>query len=124
MDNITLEIFRARLTAEKAMALAKLESLDQQSRETAESQSSEGTFGNDADLASDVVEEEGILAVRADTTELLSQIEKALERIDNGTFGMSEVSGKPIPIERLQALPWATSLVGEEDGAAGDTTRY
>jgi RNA polymerase-binding transcription factor DksA len=124
MDNITLEIFRARLTAEKAMALAKLESLDQQSRETAESQSNEGTFGNDADLASDVVEEEGILSVRADTTTLLEQVEKALERIDNGTYGVSEVSGKPIPIERLQALPWATRLVEEGQEEVSDTTRY
>jgi len=124
MDNATLEIFRARLTAEKALALAKLETLDQQSRETSASQSDEGTFGNDADLASDVVEEENILSVRADTTTLLKQVEKALERIDNGTYGLSEVSGKPIPIERLQALPWATNLVEEGQEEVSDTTRY
>lgn len=43
----------------------------------------------------------------------LAQIDKALERIDQGTYGISEVSGKPIPIERLEAIPYATTLAGE-----------
>lgn len=43
----------------------------------------------------------------------LAQFDKALARIDAGTYGYSEVSGKPIPLERLEALPWATTLVGE-----------
>jgi RNA polymerase-binding transcription factor DksA len=38
----------------------------------------------------------------------------ALNRIDDGTYGVSEVSGKPIPIERLEAVPYATTLVDEE----------
>ena len=44
----------------------------------------------------------------------LAQINKALERIDHGTYGISEVSGKPIPLARLEAVPSATKLVGEE----------
>jgi RNA polymerase-binding transcription factor DksA len=44
----------------------------------------------------------------------LAQIDKALARIADGTYGLSEVSGKPIPIERLEALPYATTLVDEE----------
>lgn len=44
----------------------------------------------------------------------LAQIDNALARIEDGTYGVSEVSGKPIPIERLEALPYATTLVGEE----------
>jgi len=43
----------------------------------------------------------------------LRQIEHALERLDNGVYGVSEVSGQPIPVERLEALPWTTVLVGE-----------
>lgn len=43
----------------------------------------------------------------------LRQIRHALERMDDGSYGVSEVSGRPIPIERLEAIPWATTLVDE-----------
>jgi RNA polymerase-binding transcription factor DksA len=44
----------------------------------------------------------------------LAQVKKALARIDAGTYGVSEVSGKPIPIARLEAVPSATTLSNEE----------
>jgi RNA polymerase-binding transcription factor DksA len=44
----------------------------------------------------------------------LERIDKALARIAEGTYGVSEVSGKPIPRARLEALPTATTLVDEE----------
>jgi RNA polymerase-binding transcription factor DksA len=43
----------------------------------------------------------------------LGRVEKALARIDAGMYGTSEVSGKPIPRERLEAEPTATTLVDE-----------
>jgi RNA polymerase-binding transcription factor DksA len=43
----------------------------------------------------------------------LARVERALARIDAGTYGISEVSGKPIPRERLEAEPTATTLVDE-----------
>jgi len=44
----------------------------------------------------------------------LDKIERALQRIEDGTYGISEVSGKPIPIERLEAVPSAATLVDEQ----------
>ncbi len=44
----------------------------------------------------------------------VERIRHALARIADGTYGLSEVSGEPIPIERLEALPTATTLVGEK----------
>jgi DnaK suppressor protein len=41
----------------------------------------------------------------------LARIEKALERMRNGTYGICDVTGKPIPLARLQALPYATTRV-------------
>ena len=46
---------------------------------------------------------------------LLTLLEEALERIENGTYGKSVVSGKPIPEKRLEVLPWADRLVEEEE---------
>jgi RNA polymerase-binding transcription factor DksA len=43
----------------------------------------------------------------------LVRVEKALARIAAGTYGISEVSGQPIPRKRLEAEPTATTLVTE-----------
>jgi len=41
----------------------------------------------------------------------LVQIEKALERMRNGTYGICELTGRSIPLARLQALPYTTVCV-------------
>lgn len=46
---------------------------------------------------------------------LLERIDHALERIERGTYGTSEVSGRPIGLDRLEAVPWATTIPGEPD---------
>jgi DnaK suppressor protein len=45
------------------------------------------------------------------------EIERALAKIDEGTYGLSDVSGGPIPRERLQAKPEAIRTVEEEEAA-------
>jgi RNA polymerase-binding transcription factor DksA len=45
----------------------------------------------------------------------LKEVDAALERIAEGTYGLSEISGKPIPDERLRALPYARVLVEEQE---------
>lgn len=45
--------------------------------------------------------------------EKLMDINDALQRIEDGTFGRSEKSGEPIPIERLEAMPTARLKVEE-----------
>lgn len=50
-------------------------------------------------------------AARIDT------IRRALEKIEDGTYGVSDRSGKPIPKERLDALPESLWTVDEDDQA-------
>ncbi|GGF32868.1 hypothetical protein GCM10010954_35050 [Halobacillus andaensis] len=45
--------------------------------------------------------------------EKLMEINDALQRIEDGTFGQSEKSGEPIPVERLEAMPTARLKVEE-----------
>jgi DnaK suppressor protein len=45
---------------------------------------------------------------------MLEQIDHALERLELGTYGVSEVTGDPIPLARLEVVPWATTNVGDE----------
>lgn len=45
----------------------------------------------------------------------LSNIERALQKIDDGTYGLSDGSGAPIPIERLEATPEALYTLQEQE---------
>lgn len=59
-------------------------------------------------------DDQGLLFMRRNQlTKNLKDVTRALERIQEGTYGLSEVSGKPIPLERLEIIPWATCLVDE-----------
>jgi DnaK suppressor protein len=62
------------------------------------------------------LELEGNLAAIADTR--LTDIERALQKIDAGTYGVSESSGAPIPIERLEAYPEARDTLEEQNSRA------
>jgi RNA polymerase-binding transcription factor DksA len=66
-----------------------------------------------------VVERERDLALSAQARETITEIDEAIERIKLGTYGYSTTSGRPIPRERLEAIPWATELVSEKVGGIG-----
>ena len=44
----------------------------------------------------------------------LQRVERALKKIDDGTYGVSDLSGEPIPRERLEAVPEAILTLSEE----------
>lgn len=46
---------------------------------------------------------------------VLRQVERALEKIDEGTYGLCDITGKDIPIKRLEAIPYATMTVDAQD---------
>jgi RNA polymerase-binding transcription factor DksA len=66
-----------------------------------------------------VVERERDLALSAQARQTVADIDAALDRLADGTYGYSTLSGKPIPRERLEAIPWATELVEEKVGGIG-----
>jgi RNA polymerase-binding transcription factor DksA len=57
------------------------------------------------------VERDFDLARAAAALHTIEEIDAALERIDNGTYGVCEYSGQPIPKERLEAIPYARERV-------------
>jgi DnaK suppressor protein len=60
-----------------------------------------------ADLGTDNFEQEFSLELMDSERRLLEEIEDALNRIENGTYGICEGTGKPISKARLEAQPWA-----------------
>ena len=67
------------------------------------------------------VERERDLALSAQALAAVEDIDKALAKIDAGTYGICERCGQPIPKERLRALPYAALCVACKSG--GLTTR-
>jgi RNA polymerase-binding transcription factor DksA len=72
---------------------------------------SPGTDNHLADTASETYERELDEGLEEDAREQLREVQAALERLDAGEYGRCEVDGKPIPEERLEAVPWTTLCV-------------
>jgi DnaK suppressor protein len=67
-----------------------------------------------ADYATELFDEELAQSHAERLRVELAAIELAEERLREGTYGLSVVSGKPIPDERLEAIPWADRTAEEQ----------
>ena len=60
-----------------------------------------------ADIGSDASGMELMLGLASNQQKLLQQVNDALARIEDGTYGLCQMCGKPIPQARLEAIPEA-----------------
>ncbi len=72
-----------------------------------------------ADQGTDLFERERDEGLADALREELAAIERAEARVEQGTYGISVVSGRPIPDERLEAIPWADRNADEQGRAEG-----
>jgi DnaK suppressor protein len=70
-----------------------------------------------ADAGTATFERERDLSLENNVRDLLRKIEKALTRMDEGTYGLCERCGKPIEKARLQALPYANLCIADAQAA-------
>ncbi|HLW34180.1 MAG TPA: TraR/DksA C4-type zinc finger protein [Chthoniobacterales bacterium] len=69
-------------------------------------------FGmHQADAGSDAYDRDFALSLLSQEQDALYEIDQALKRIELGTYGVCEMSGKPIPHARLEAIPFARFTV-------------
>jgi RNA polymerase-binding protein DksA len=84
-----------------------------------------------ADVGTDNFEQEFTLGLIESERQFLRDIQEALIRIDDGTYGICQGTGKPIPRVRLEAVPWAkytieysrlleSGKISRESGGADD----
>ena len=116
------------LTSQKALLLAEKQALTGQAvrlEDEANSLIEDGEMG-DVEFGDEggegdtmVVERERDLALSAQARQTIADIDAALGRLTDGSYGYSIQSGRPIPRERLEAIPWATVLVEEKVGGIG-----
>ena len=67
------------------------------------------------DAATRATDEMDLLGLADQEGALLVDIDRALRKLDDGTYGVSELTGRPIPVERLRAVPWARLTADEEE---------
>jgi DnaK suppressor protein len=70
-------------------------------------------------LASDLYQDELDAGLAADLREQLAAVERAEQRLADGTYGRSVASGDPIPDERLEIFPTAELTADEERARSG-----
>jgi DnaK suppressor protein len=99
---------RERLEAERDALLAEIAALD---REHANHEESAGIGNVVAEEMTEILARERDLALRSNARDLLEQVNAALRRLDEGTYGVCADCGGPIAVERLEALPYATLCI-------------
>ena len=96
------------LAYERDRIESSLRALTDAERSLGASQAEEGAaLGQPADVASDLAEEELDLGLEEAARVRLAEIEAALRRIADGSYGLCEGCGDGLEVGRLRALPWA-----------------
>ncbi|MEK6701233.1 MAG: TraR/DksA family transcriptional regulator [Planctomycetota bacterium] len=101
-----LERFRALLVRKKAELSGDISHLEEEALR-GESGSLSNLPQHMAEQGSETYEQSLHLDLAAADRKLLKEIDDAIVRIDAGTYGICEMTGKPIKVERLEELPWA-----------------
>ena len=114
-----LEDLRQSLLSERAELEAQLTELETSSFGTSQSDlSGEVAFDEEyADAGTATFEREKDESLTDNARDLLRKIDKALARMDAGTYGFCERCGKPIEKARLKALPYATLCIKDAQAA-------
>jgi len=105
--NATFNLLRARLESERKRLIEEMEQIKSSIRPADERR--EGSpFGKREEEATESYELERRLTLEKSIREQLASVEHALQKFEDGTYGLCDSCGKPIPPERLEALPQAT----------------
>jgi len=112
-ENSFLEAKRRELIELKAkLQGTRSAAADEEAQVNAEASGEAREYGDDAQKLV-TLELEGSLEAR--DTQRLMNVERALRKIDEGSYGMSDASGEPIPVERLNAAPEALYTIAEQE---------
>jgi DnaK suppressor protein len=111
-----IQELKEKLLAERKDLQAQLDELEQSSFSSDQSEIS-GEMGFDeeyADAGTATFERERDLSLVNNLRDLMERIDKALAKIDEGTYGLCDRCGKPIEKLRLKALPYANLCIKDK----------
>lgn len=103
-----LKELRTQLRSERLRILGNIEALQAEFSLTLTEETDEnGLESHLADQGTMTFLRQQDLSMEEHEEHLLDEIDAALKRMEDGTYGTCEIEGTPIDFERLQALPWA-----------------
>lgn len=115
-QDLDFNYFRDRLEEMRASLQEQIQHLEHDyDTESGAPSQSYGVNNHPADDATDVFDRQRTTAIENEVEEELRVVEQALQRLEDGTYGICAVSGEPIPVERLEARPAAATLVQYQD---------
>ena len=111
--------FKQQLLDEKARLEAEREQYAGPDREDsakdASGELSGADMNNPADQATDLFDRERDQTAIENMDRMLAKVNRALAKIDEATYGLSDIDGTPIPEARLEALPYANLTVEQAE---------
>lgn len=112
LNKSQIESFKQQLLALKGQLTHTLEGT---SKEVKKPDEATGYSQHQADQGTDDFDRRVSLELTSNDFEILRQIDRALEKIDEETYGVCDVTGAEIPIKRLEAVPYATMTVQAQE---------
>ena len=113
MSAIDTDRFRERLLEERKRVEAAIQYLREEHPGSLEEEIEEsvGSDNHLGDTATATLDREIDYTLEENSEQVLAEIDDALHRIEDGTFGTCLTCGQPIAPERLEAMPWATQCI-------------
>ena len=112
---LDLDSIRVRLESERSRLQAAIEGVNHHgSLEEETGDLSIGTDDHIADSATDTYMRELDGGLEENAEHLLDEVNGALARLDDGTYGSCTTCGGQIPDERLEAIPWASLCLDDK----------
>ena len=113
MSAIDTDRFRSALLEERERVVAAIENLQHDHQGTISDEAGEeAAYDNHlADTATETYDRELDYTLEENSEHVLTEIDAALKRIEDGTYGTCTNCGKQISEERLEARPWATLCI-------------
>jgi DnaK suppressor protein len=113
LDNKFIEKQKGRLVDLKEELLRVRRGMEEDERSRSE-QEGDFTEHDSGDMSREIFNREMDASIGEQVERRLEDIDRALQKIEEGTYGLSDVSGDPIPQGRLEAMPEAVRTVEEQ----------
>jgi RNA polymerase-binding protein DksA len=114
MSTLDLDHFRDALEAERKRVTDALQYLHAETPNAGGDETQESaTQDHLADSAAVTYDREMDFSLEENSEQVLEEIDRALKRIDDGTYGKCTRCGKDIPVERLEAIPYAEHCIDD-----------
>lgn len=113
--SIDLQQIKARLEARRAELQREISGLTEAHPGERGPQDATDAPEDFEENAVDFLETQQEQSLMVNEQALLTEVENALQRIEQGTYGKCVVCGEPIPEKRLEAIPWAARCVKDEE---------